>query len=187
MRRDEPSGFSERPFRELLDEVAARTPAPGGGASAACACALAAALVEMAATFSPRHGDMAHRARELRTRSLELAEDELRAYEPVLDAIRLPSEDPTRTERIRAAQVEASKPPLAIARVAAEVAELGSHVARTGNQNLAGDAISLPRRCSPKPPGRRRPAWCGSISVTTRLSGKRPRWRGVPGLHGRKR
>jgi methenyltetrahydrofolate cyclohydrolase len=38
-------------FAELLDRLAARTPAPGGGAAAAWACALAAGLVEMAASF----------------------------------------------------------------------------------------------------------------------------------------
>jgi methenyltetrahydrofolate cyclohydrolase len=122
--------------------VAARTPAPGGGASAAWACAVAAALVEMAANFTPDREDTAHRARELRTRSLELAEDELHAYEPVLDAIRLPRQDPDREDRIRAAQLEAAGPPLAIANAAAELAELATALATTGNPNLAGDAIT---------------------------------------------
>ena len=122
--------------------MAARTPAPGGGASAAFACALAAALVEMAAAFTPGRDDTARHARDLRTRAIQLAEDELHAYQPVLEARRLPREDPDRADRIKAAEAEASDSPLAIAAAAAEVAERASELARNGNRNLTGDAVA---------------------------------------------
>ena len=137
-----PSGFSDRSFGELLDAIAARTPAPGGGSSAACACAVAAALVEMAARFTPDREEPARRAAELRARALELAEIELHAYEPVLEALRLPRDDPERAARIEEARATASESPLAIAGVGAELAELAADIARTGNRNLAGDAIA---------------------------------------------
>ncbi|MBA2636837.1 MAG: cyclodeaminase/cyclohydrolase family protein, partial [Solirubrobacterales bacterium] len=35
----------DRPLSELLDALAARTPAPGGGCAAAWGCAIAAGLV----------------------------------------------------------------------------------------------------------------------------------------------
>jgi methenyltetrahydrofolate cyclohydrolase len=143
MPRGGPSVFSDRSLRELLDSVAARTPAPGGGSSAAFTTALAASLVEMATSFTQDDLDpQFQRAGEMRTRALELAEIELHAYEAVLEALRLPHEDPQRPERIRAAQTEASQSPLEIARVAAELAELGADLAQTGNPNLAGDAIA---------------------------------------------
>lgn len=122
--------------------MAARTPAPGGGSSAACACAVAASLVEMVAAFTPDRNQAAERAGELRARALELAEIELHAYEPVLEALRLPREDLDRAARISAAREQASQSPLEIARVGAEVAELSAELARTGNPNLAGDAIA---------------------------------------------
>jgi methenyltetrahydrofolate cyclohydrolase len=81
------------------------------------------------------------RAGELRTRALELAEIELHAYEPVLEALRLPREDPQRADRVRTAEVEASQSPLEIARVAADLAELAAELAVNGNPNLNGDAI----------------------------------------------
>ena len=103
---------------------------------------MAAALVEMAASFTADRSQTAGRARELRARALELAEIELHAFEPVLEALRLPREDPERAERVDAARATASESPLAIARVGAELAELAADLARTGNHNLAGDAIA---------------------------------------------
>lgn len=136
------SAAAERGFGDLLDDVAARTPAPGGGSSSAWAGALAAALTEMAASFAPggRMEAIAARAGALRVDLLELGERELTAFEPVLEAMRLPRSDPARTSRIAAASSEAAQSPIEVARAAAELAELASEVAATGNPNLIGDA-----------------------------------------------
>ena len=76
-----PMPFADRPLRDVLSELAARQPVPGGGASAAWACALGAGLVEMAAAY----GDLdaiGGEARELRARALELAERDGEGYAP---------------------------------------------------------------------------------------------------------
>jgi formiminotetrahydrofolate cyclodeaminase len=96
----------------------------------------------MAANFTHVPDEAYTRAGRLRTRSLELAEIELHAYEPVLEALRLPREDPGRADRVSAAQTEASKSPLKIAQTAAELAELAAELATSGNPNLKGDAIA---------------------------------------------
>jgi formiminotetrahydrofolate cyclodeaminase len=96
----------------------------------------------MVAAFTPDGSETAESARELRARALELAEVELHAYDPVLEALRLPRDDPERAGRVRDARDAASQSPLEIARVGAELAELASDLARTGNPNLAGDAIA---------------------------------------------
>lgn len=96
----------------------------------------------MAAAFSEDPSEPARRAGELRARALELAEIELHAYEPLLEALRLPREDPARAERVRDARDAASEPPLEIARVGAELAELAAELAASGNPNLSGDAIA---------------------------------------------
>jgi formiminotetrahydrofolate cyclodeaminase len=130
---------------ELLERVAARTPAPGGGSTAAVTCALAAGLVEMAARFAQSDspaGAVAHRAGELRGVALQLAEDDLRAYAPVLDAQRLPESAPDRRQRVAAARSRASEPPFGVAQAGAEVAELGVVAAQTGSPHLLGDAIT---------------------------------------------
>jgi formiminotetrahydrofolate cyclodeaminase len=144
--------LADRSLGQLLDQVAAESPSPGGGSSCALACALGAGLVQMAAGFTlarseyaERHERMAAmraRAGDLRADAVSLAERELHVYGAVLDALRLPEEDPGRAERLDAALSDAADSPLAVARAAAEVAELAAEVARTGNRHLRGDAVA---------------------------------------------
>jgi formiminotetrahydrofolate cyclodeaminase len=146
------STLADRPFKDLLEDVAAERPAPGGGCSAAWASALAAGLVEMSAAFTlaqpryaerhPRMAEIQTRASELRALVMELAEEELHAYEPVLGALRLPPEEPDRAARLAAALSAAAGSPFAVAEMAAEVAELAAETALTGNRHLHGDAIA---------------------------------------------
>ena len=96
----------------------------------------------MAASFTKELDPQFRRAGQLRTRALELAEIELHAYEPVLEALRLPRDNPDRADRVSAAETEASKSPLEIARVAADLAGLAAELATNGNPNLTGDAIA---------------------------------------------
>lgn len=124
--------LGKQSVESFLDAVAEASPAPGGGTSAAIAVALGAALVEMTARIS--HGAAAEEAHALRVRALELAEQELTSYGPVLEA-------ETAAER-SAAMVAASEPPARIAETAAEVAELGLSVAASSSDALRGDALT---------------------------------------------
>jgi formiminotetrahydrofolate cyclodeaminase len=135
------AGLEEQPLAQFLGEVASATPAPGGGSSAGVTLALAAALAEMSARLAGESGAAA-RAGELRAEAIELAERELSSYAPVLDAIRLPGDDPSRSGRVGEALLEASRTPLAIAERAAEVAKLGAEVARASSPSVRGDALT---------------------------------------------
>lgn len=132
---------AERPLVELLSALAERSPAPGAGCADAWAGALAAALLEMAAAFAGAE-DAAARASVLRGQLLEAGEAELSSYEPVLAALRLPADDPARAQQLREALSAASEAPLAIARAAAEVAELAADAVKQSKPALRGDATA---------------------------------------------
>ena len=142
--------FADETLSELLEQLAARTPAPGGGAGAAIAGATAAALAEMAAAFAaarpggdPNMENARNRAALLRARLLELADEDARSYQPVLDALARARADPDRAGALEAALSDAADPPLKIAIAAAEVAELAAAAATApGNEHLLGDATA---------------------------------------------
>ena len=143
--------FAEQPFSSLLEKLAVPTPAPGGGSAAAWACALGAALVEMVARIELGRGaeaplapraEVPERLSALRALALDLSERERDAYEPVLDAMRLPRDDPARGGRLDAALVQASQSPLAIAEAASEVAEIGAELVTAAGPAVAGDALA---------------------------------------------
>jgi formiminotetrahydrofolate cyclodeaminase len=140
------SSFLDEPVRGFLDQLAARTPTPGGGGAAAVTGAMAAGLVAMAARFSegrlPGAGDLADQADELRLRVAQLADVDARAYAAVLQAFRLPREDGQREARRREALRGAALVPLEIAEIGARVARLAVQVAEAGNPNLRGDAVT---------------------------------------------
>jgi formiminotetrahydrofolate cyclodeaminase len=73
---------------------------------------------------------------------LDAGESELRSYEPVLLAMRLPADDPARAERLANSLSAASDAPLAIARAAAEVADRAASVAADSKPAVRGDAIA---------------------------------------------
>ena len=117
----------------FIESVAEPTPAPGGGSTAGVAAALAAALVEMSAGIA-KDSAAASSASALRRQALELAEQELSSYAPVLEA-RTPSER-------EAALAAASEPPARIAETAAAVAALGVEVASSASAAVRGDVLT---------------------------------------------
>src|SRR5262245_13041720 len=85
--------YLESPFQELLDRVAAKTPAPGGGSVAAFAAAFGAGLVAMAARFAadwPEAAGAAAQAETLRARAAPLAQADADAYSEALAVLREP-------------------------------------------------------------------------------------------------
>jgi formiminotetrahydrofolate cyclodeaminase len=140
------TSFLDQPVRGFLDQLAARTPAPGGGVAAAVTGAMAAGLVAMAARFSatrlPGAGELADQADKLRRRLDQLADMDARAYAAVLDAGRQPGDDGQRRERMREALLGAAHVPLEIAGIGVEVAVMAARLAEAGNPNLRGDAVT---------------------------------------------
>ncbi|GAA4846805.1 cyclodeaminase/cyclohydrolase family protein [Saccharopolyspora rosea] len=136
----------------FLHNLAARIPAPGGGASAALHAAQAAALVAMVARYSDgpkyaEHAAIIERVRdtadELRTRSLELAEQDVAVFTAVGRAYGLPKSTPeekaARSRAIATALVEAGRVPARVLAVARDVLRLAEELRPLGNPNVISD------------------------------------------------
>jgi glutamate formiminotransferase/formiminotetrahydrofolate cyclodeaminase len=138
----------------FVSRVAAPTPTPGGGSVAAHAGALGAALAQMVIgltvgrkKYAAVEEDMkalAVRASALRRTLTALVVRDADAFERVRAAYALPSEGDAsalaRANAIRTALLHAAEVPLETARAAAQVAELASCVAESGNRNAVSDA-----------------------------------------------
>lgn len=139
--------YTNLPFEELLDTIAAETPAPGGGSVAAFVTEMAASLAAMAGRFAHDWDGAAGavaQAETLRHRAAPLADDDAAAYENVLTALRMPEElEPeVRNALIGETLSRAADVPLEIAECAASVSELAAEIAGRGNPNLRGDAAA---------------------------------------------
>jgi formiminotetrahydrofolate cyclodeaminase len=115
----------------FLEELAAPHEVPGAGSALALALATAAAVVQMAARLSPESwadaAGVAAQAEALRERAAHLVDEDAEAYRRALEA-RAAADETARPEqrdwslgRVTAA---AAEPPLALARLAADLAEL---------------------------------------------------------------
>jgi formiminotetrahydrofolate cyclodeaminase len=150
----DPMQTLSRSVSELVSAVGGASAAPpGGGSVAASAGALAAALTRMVAGLTagrPRYAhvaaEMRHAAEQASTLADELAGLVRRdgaVFDAVSAAYRLPKETPeaasSRAAAIERAMVPATQSPLAVARAAADVAELAAVVAERGNTNAVAD------------------------------------------------
>jgi formiminotetrahydrofolate cyclodeaminase len=137
----------EKSLTAFLDDLAAKTSAPGGGAAAAVVVAMAAGLAGMVARFSEQHlGEeadrLAARADALRADAAPLAAEDAAAYSAYLAARRLPEDEPGRATALTEAEGRSAAIPLRIAEIGAEVALLAELLAERGNSNLSGDALA---------------------------------------------
>ncbi len=123
--------LTELSLPALLEELAAPREVPGAGSALAVALATSAAVVQMAARLSPESWldapGVATQAESLRERAAKLVDEDADAYRRALEA-RAEADETARPEqrdwalgRVTAA---AAEPPLALARLAADLAEL---------------------------------------------------------------
>jgi methenyltetrahydrofolate cyclohydrolase len=115
----------------LLEELAAPREVPGAGSALAVALAIAAAVVQMAARLSPESwadaAGVAAQAESLLERAAKLVDEDADAYRRALEA-RAAADDMEKPERrdwaLGRVTAAAAEPPLALARLAADVTEL---------------------------------------------------------------
>jgi glutamate formiminotransferase/formiminotetrahydrofolate cyclodeaminase len=138
----------------FVDEVSGSSPAPGGGSVAALAGSLGAALAAMVANLTvgkkgyepawESSAALAERAQAIKAQLLAAVDEDTRAFDDVLAAMRLPkasdAEKSARSDAIAAAYEKATSVPLATARLCLAALELAEQAAAGGNRNSASDA-----------------------------------------------
>jgi formiminotetrahydrofolate cyclodeaminase len=143
---------NEQPIGKWLEELGSSAPAPGGGAAAALEVAMGAALVEMVCNltigkpaFAEHEAVMTEvrdRCAVLRVEATGLAAEDADAFTAVIAAYRLPKEQETRGEQIKAALVAAADVPRRTAEAASEVLDLAERIIPGANPNVVSDAAA---------------------------------------------
>jgi formiminotetrahydrofolate cyclodeaminase len=135
-----------------LQELADRTPTPGGGGAAALTAAISAALIGMVTAYTTgekwqdteaRMKELNAEAAELRAAALGLVAEDEAAFAAVGAAYRRPrgtdAEKSERAAAIQAALVEAAQPPARVARVARRLVDIAGELVESGNPNVVSD------------------------------------------------
>ncbi len=130
----------------VLDALEAPAPSPCGGSAAALGAAMGAALAALVCRASSEWDDapgIAAQATTLRARLVELADEDVRAFGAVLEAMDAARDSGGRRDRLLGVALErAAEVPLAIAAAAADVAELAALAATEGKAALQPDATA---------------------------------------------
>lgn len=138
---------------DFLDELASSSPAPGGGSVAALSGSLGASLVEMVCnltTGKEKYRDsweeidmVLGRIPALRTRLLELVDEDTNAFNDVMAAFRMPKDTDeqktARSARIQEGYKKAIATPVETAEACLEVLEMALPVSEKGNPNSITD------------------------------------------------
>ncbi len=137
--------YSALPLAQLLADLSARTPAPGGGSGCAAAAAIGAALGAMVAAFSPPKGsdpaaearvrDLLARLAASRDRFAALIDEDASAY----DGIRAAKKAKAGDDAVQRAIVHAMEVPLGGVRAAHEALSLVRDLCRDSNPRLVTD------------------------------------------------
>lgn len=141
--------LSDNLFGAFLDDVAAKTPAPGGGAVVGAVGALSAALAGMVVSYSVGRKSLTEHQAELeasvallvRARNLMLAlvEEDQRAYALMNELQRLPSEDPRRAAELPGIAVSATQVPLMVMAAGTDLLRHFERLAGISNRYLRSD------------------------------------------------
>lgn len=149
-----PSPLVDRSVRDFADETSVDSPVPGGGSVSALAGALACALASMVANltagkkgYEAVDGEMkslAAAAQVLKDALLKAVDDDSKAFDEVMSAMRLPKktdeEARRRQEAVEAATKKAVEVPFAVLRSCGDAVDLVDAAARKGNENSISDA-----------------------------------------------
>ncbi|MGZ7081440.1 MAG: cyclodeaminase/cyclohydrolase family protein, partial [Thermoanaerobaculia bacterium] len=144
------SPLASMTVRGFIDELSSESPAPGGGSVSALAASMGAGLASMVAVlshtkkgFESKQADLdriAVRAQQLKDEMLAAVDADTAAFDRLLEAIRMPADNPARVSALADATVGATEVPLGVLERCPEVIALCREIGRIGLQASLSDA-----------------------------------------------
>ncbi len=146
----------DKSVNDFIKDVASKSPTPGGGAVGAVVAALGTALVEMVASltigkkgYEEYEAEMERAISESsyrRKRLLEIADEDIKAFNEVMSALKLPKDTPEkkkiRSEKLQESLKKACEVPYDLAREISKICPLAKSMNEFGNKNAKSDADS---------------------------------------------
>lgn len=139
----------EKSCSDFTEALASRAPVPGGGGAAALTGALGVALCSMAGNlilgrkkYAAVEADVQNMVAEgenVRSRLLELVDEDAAAFEPLAKAYSIPKEDPNRDETLEAVTRSACAAPLEMMRCCCRAIGLLEEMLDKGSAMLISD------------------------------------------------
>jgi formiminotetrahydrofolate cyclodeaminase len=140
-------------LKKYLDDLAGRKPAPGGGSAAALSAAMGVSLVSMVANFTigkDKYQDFEDEAKKilsssegLREKLVKLVDEDVKGYEKLSHAYKLPKEScadkEKRTQAIQEGLKQALIAPVEVCKCCHEGIKFCLPLAKKGNLNLITD------------------------------------------------
>ena len=145
--------YKNERLEKYLDDLAAKLPAPGGGSVVALVGALGVGLLSMVSNFTlgkekykrseEEIKKILRRSEDLRKKLTELVDEDIRVYDRVSSAYKLPritdKEREVRSKAIEKACKQALTVPMEVARYCVEGLDLARRLVEIGNVRLVSD------------------------------------------------
>lgn len=126
------NSIKNQKIEEFLEELASKSPTPGGGAVAALTGAISISLVEMVGNLTK---NLKLNTGSLRSDLLKLADEDVKAFDMVMAAYRSKS-----NSKIKKALIKAIEVPEKTMKLSKEVERLARIAVKKGNKNAISDA-----------------------------------------------
>lgn len=142
----------DKSVTEFTELIASTAPAPGGGGASAAVAAIAVALGDMVGELTvgkKKYADVEDdirrlmaRAEKLRTRLLELIDEDDVNFMPLSRAYGIPKDTPGRDEEMERCLKLAVSAPLEIFRTCCDIIDMQEEFARKGSRLMVSDAAT---------------------------------------------
>ena len=136
--------YIDKTIKAYLDDLAAKSPAPGGGSAAALSASIGVSLMSMVANYTsgnPKYKDCEEKAAYILVKcenyrgELEgLIDEDIEAYNRLAGAVKNSGKD-----NLDKLYKEAANPPFTVCKITAECLKLCKALAECGNKNLITD------------------------------------------------